>query len=433
MKKVLVFSILCILLLSITAIARSDENESPKKIILGKSNEIQSTSVADKTETRVEIKRNDAKEQVRERFENKTEEIRTHQKEKLMAAVEKCSEKNMSPELCGKKFEKRTELVQRLKEKDLERVNKIEERRLEIRSEIEEMKENQKLRAFAVSNKSMLREIKRESAEKMNEKVREMEKKENESGRNMEKREKEMLRLREKVRLCSDNATNATDECRKVSNESFESAKDYLLNAVERAINALEKIKARVNSSEFLSEEEASNILVELNAEEANISAIKSQIENAGTREELRNAALSLKSEWENIREIHRTMQLRLALSHFGGIIVKSKNLEVKLNNVLEKLVIENKSVEGIEPLIIRFNEDINDTKENFNSAHEILSAALASNSKEERKEMLEKAHSYMQKSKKSLKAAAETLKEILEKAKEEDRSVLEEPEINED
>src|SRR3989338_7210778 len=195
MKKVLVLSILCVFLLSITAIASSDDNKSRERVVLKQ--EIKKEDAINRTEIKIETRQ---KVILADGTKNVTfEKIRERQKEQLLTAVQKCSEKNMSPELCGKKFEKRTELVQRLKEKDLERVNKIEERRLEIRSEIEEMKENQKLRAFAVSNKSMLREIKRESAEKMNEKVREMEKKENESGRNMEKREKEMLRLREKV------------------------------------------------------------------------------------------------------------------------------------------------------------------------------------------------------------------------------------------
>src|SRR3989338_7441198 len=114
MKKICALLVLAIFLISLmpaAVLAKEEAKRETEKRVIAK------TIKAAKEE-------NLSREEIKERLVSKFEDIREHQKEQLMNAVEKCKEKNLIAEQCEKKYEKRIELIGKLKEKDLERLKR---------------------------------------------------------------------------------------------------------------------------------------------------------------------------------------------------------------------------------------------------------------------------------------------------------------------
>ncbi len=122
-----------------------------------------------------------------------------------------------------------------------------------------------------------------------------------------------------------------TEECITAGRQVRIHARDFLLNTADRVLDVLEKLKAKTEANEDLSEEQAAEILADLDARIEEIEDAKAVIENLGnesTKQEIKEAAQTIKQAWSKTRLVMKRSAGRLVNAKIGGIIVKSDHLE---------------------------------------------------------------------------------------------------------
>ena len=288
--------------------------------------------------------------------------IRERQKEQLMKAVELCREKGLDADKCEKKFEKRTELIKKLSDKDAERLEKINERKTE---KLKELK-NLKIKARAIQKEKL--QNARERFAKAKENFAEARAKYKEA-------QAKFNETKTKLAECKD---SETEECKQLQEEAKTRAKEILANTADRIIEHLNKIKAKAEENEDMTEEEASEIIAKIDEQITQIQNAKASAEAAETKEQVIEAAKTIRQAWLKIKNSIKAQAGRVVNARIGGIIVKSRQLEVKLERTLERLTEQGVDTSAIEGLIDDFNAKISQAKTSYESAVEKFKEAKA-------------------------------------------------------
>jgi len=349
-----------------------------------------------------------SREEVKERLVSKFEDIREHQKEQLMNAVEKCKEKNLTAELCEEKYGKRVELIEKLKEKDLERLKRILENKAKHKEEFSELKNSTEFRGYKerfdykarIIGKTKLGEAKGRFLD-AKEKYSEAKEKYADTGL-------EFQDAKEKIAECKDQNTT---ECAQLEDEIRAKAKEHLLNIADVIIENLNKIKTKAESSEDLTEEEAAELIEKIDAQIQEIEDIKAKIEAAETKEEITEAAKELKDKWALLKENAEVHAGRVVNARIGGIIVKSKQLEDKLNKVLERMAEKGIDTSPVESLVTEFNAKIDSAAEHYKLAVEKFEEVKATETPDS--EIINEAQEHMKEAHNALQEAQQILKDI--------------------
>ena len=398
MKKIYALLVLAIFLISLMPAAVLAKEEAKKEI---GERAVAKTLKAAKEE-------NLSREEVKERLVSKFEDIREHQKEQLMNAVEKCKEKNLTAELCEEKYGKRVELIEKLKEKDLERLKRILENKAKHKEEFSELKNSTEFRGYKerfdykarVIGKTKLGEAKGRFLD-AKEKYSEAKEKYADTGL-------EFQDAKEKIAECKDQNTT---ECAQLEDEIRAKAKEHLLNIADVIIENLNKIKTKAESSEDLTEEEAAELIEKIDAQIQEIEDIKAKIEAAETKEEITEAAKELKDKWALLKENAEVHAGRVVNARIGGIIVKSKQLEDKLNKVLERMAEKGIDTSPVESLVTEFNAKIDSAAEHYKLAVEKFEEVKATETPDS--EIINEAQEHMKEAHNALQEAQQILKDI--------------------
>ncbi len=398
MKKICALLVLAIFLISLmpaAVLAKEEAKRDTGKKIIAK------TVKAAKEE-------NLSRKELKERLVSKFEDIREHQKEQLMNAVEKCKEKNLTAEKCEEKYEKRVELVEKLKEKDLERLKRILESKAKHKEEFSELKNSTEFKAykerFAYKARAIVKtKLVEAKGRFLNAKEKYSEAKEKYADTKLEFQD-----AKEKIAECKDQ--NAT-ECAQLEDEIRAKAKEHLLNIADVIIENLNKIKSKAESSEDLVEEDAKELIEKIDAQIQEIEGIKAKIEAAETKEEITEAAKELKDKWALLKENAEVHAGRVVNARIGGIIVKSKQLEDKLNKVLERMAEKGIDTSSVESLIAEFNAKIDSAAEHYKLAVEKFEEAKAAETPGS--ELINEAQGHMKEAHKALQEAQQILKDI--------------------
>ncbi len=143
--------------------------------------------------------------------------------------------------------------------------------------------------------------------------------------------------FREKKQELSECRNSDSSECREIKQEIKVKAKDYLANSADKVIASLERIKARIEGSEDLTEEEASELISQIGKK---ITAMQTAKESAeeDDKEAIVSAAKEIKKEWTKTRRIMKKAANRLIHVKIAGILTKTNHLETRFQNVLDKL-----------------------------------------------------------------------------------------------
>lgn len=262
-------------------------------------------------------------------------------------------------------------------------------------------------------------EIAKEKLERAKEMFAEAKEKYNKAKENLEKSKEKFENAKSLYRACNTNATS--EECVKAKEDVKESWREKLLSTADIIIEHFQKLKSKTESNDRLNEEEQNKTIVWIDAKIAEANTIKAEIENAQTKDELVAAAKKLQSLWENSKVKAKGYAGRVVTDKFAGILQQSKQLEVKLDRVLEKMDSNGKDTAEVKDLVDKFHADINDAETHFDAAKVKflnMEDAKDTDAPSDYETLKDEAQNEITEAKKSLDSARDTLRQILEKVR---------------
>ncbi len=212
----------------------------------------------------------------------------------------------------------------------------------------------------------------------------------------------------------------------KAKNETaaMEHAKLFLTDAADVIINYLEKVKSRVEDNDDLTEEEAAEIIAEIDEKISEIEDAKEDIENADTKEELKEAGKVIVNAWARMKHRVRLHVANILKSNVRDILERAEHLETKLDKALAKLEEKGYDISGIDDKVDEFSEKIDDAREKFKTAQEKIREARElrednESTQEEIDALVDDAKELVKDAHNDLKDAHELLKEIVKSIRE--------------
>jgi hypothetical protein len=213
---------------------------------------------------------------------------------------------------------------------------------------------------------------------------------------------------------CKDDAKS--EDCLAAKEEIKESWREKLLGHTDILIEHFEKLKSKIESNENMAEDEAVEVIAWLDGKIAEANEIKVKIEAGETKDELVAAAKELDQLWKKSKNRVRAQAGKVVTDKFAGIIVQAKQLEVKLNNILERMESNGYDVSVVEDEVEAFHTHIVDAQTAFEEAKDLYNQMADS---DDAKDLREQAADKVKEAKDQLTEARDSLREILKKIKE--------------
>ena len=282
----------------------------------------------------------------------------------------------------------------------------------EIRGKAEErfeiLKGKREYAKFKEELELKARKIAKERMEQLREDYAEAKKHYTENKRKYQEGKDQFLSLRQEFAACTGNVT----ECSELEDALQESAKEYLLKIADHILDYLEKVKNRIEANEDLSDEEAAELLAEVDAQIQAVTDAKAAVEAATTKEELQDAAQALKQAWKDIKPQADSAVGKVVNARIGGIIVKSRQLEVKLDKILARMETAGTNTTSAQILVDEFNQLITEAGEHYELAIAAFNEARTGTRIDQQK--LREGHNHLKEAQKSLQAAQKKLRDII-------------------
>lgn len=206
---------------------------------------------------------------------------------------------------------------------------------------------------------------------------------------------------REEVAKCKG---DDSDECNDLRAEAKADAIEALAKAAETAIEELQNMRSRVEESEDLSEERAAALLEGIDKHLAKLERVQDEIEGLdedSTRDEIRNAAKHLREALKDVKQGAKRLAGKVVNARIGGVLVRSRQLQDHLNNVLERAENAGRDTSAVDSLVDEFDAHLNLAEQEYELAREAYDAGQ------------DGAREHLQASHDALKEAHKTLKEI--------------------
>jgi hypothetical protein len=261
----------------------------------------------------------------------------------------------------------------RLNSEEIQKVSLLERARV---NELEGLTREQiaaklgELRVVRVNKEELLRkrEIAKNKLEQARERYQQAKERFEEARAKYEERKQGFLEAKERTRACAD---EESEECEQRREEAQEKARDFIINRAQEAIEYLNKIKERVEANDDLTEEEAAKILQDIDNAIGALEGAVDDAEAAETKEQLQEAAKTIARIWNKAKNRAKLHVARLIHADVGEIITRSRQLEAKLDKVLERMEEAGIDVEGIESKIDDFSEKVEEARELYKQARE--------------------------------------------------------------
>ncbi|MBW2974724.1 hypothetical protein KY366_03305 [Candidatus Woesearchaeota archaeon] len=222
----------------------------------------------------------------------------------------------------------------------------------------------------------------------------------------------------ERFREAKQRIANCKDEdggeCAQLTEQIRDRAKESLLKTADRIIEHLNKVKANVESNEDLSEEEAADIVEKIDAMIEEVEEAKSAAESAESKEDVIEATKTIKQAWLRNKKRLTIHTGRIVNARIGGIIVKIKRLEVKLETILERMEEKGLDTSEIQSMVDQFNEKTEEAKESYENALDKFKEAASAEDVESAHELAVEGHRYMKAAQQSLQEAQKLLRDIV-------------------
>jgi hypothetical protein len=203
-----------------------------------------------------------------------------------------------------------------------------------------------------------------------------------------------------------------------------EHAKKYLLRAADAIINHLEKIKSKIQQSESLNEDDALELIKDINLKIDELEDAKSSAEDAAKKEEIRKLAKTINAAWKRIRIKSEFYVSILSSKKIREIIQRSEQLEKKLEGILTELEAKNLDTAEIEKKLTAFSEKIDEARTKFHYSMEKFEKARATGIKEDLQRLIIEAKSSSKEARTALKEAHNILTGIIKDIRSLDKTV---------
>jgi len=341
-----------------------------------------------------------AAERRRASIENRVQDIRAHQKARLMKAIEICRERDL--EGCEEKFQKRMELLDKLTDSDLAHLKRTETRRLHIAGKLDELRDREHFKKFNKAKDFKARDIAKDKIAKARDRFKQAHDKAGKAKARHDELKKKIDERRAKLAECKD---DDSEECVNLRTETRADAKEMLLKITERAEAALEKVLNKVAENEDLSDEEAERITNAVQENLDKLADIKARVNELGedaTREDYHALARELKALVKDSVKKAKRHGGHVISARIGGVIVKTKHMEAKLESMLTRLAEHGIDTSSVEGLVDEFSATLDKAQVSYEKAVEAYKA-----------NQLDKAKTAMRAAHQSLKDAHKQLKEI--------------------
>ncbi|MFP4523884.1 MAG: hypothetical protein ACLFO2_01015 [Candidatus Woesearchaeota archaeon] len=193
-------------------------------------------------------------------------------------------------------------------------------------------------------------------------------------------------------------------------------AKNYLMHAADMVIGTAEKVRARVEANDDLSEGEADEILADLNETVENMEAAKEAVETAETKDEVKAAARAIQESWKRHAHQVRVRAHQAVKTDVGEILSRSRALESRLDSILAEMEARNVTVENLDHLLTTFSEKVDEARELYEESEVLFEQA-----KDERdKDALQRSKELSREAHEKLREAHRVLVDIVRKVKQE-------------
>ena len=338
------------------------------------------------------------------------------QEAKVAELIERCKENGLSEDKCNAQFRKRVQNVAALAPKFREKLQQFESNKEERIQKLKELKEDKVLNKFERGKEYRARVLDKAKIAKAQVNLVKAKERYREALAGLDKA-KLRLEQAKTSKICK--TAPESEECNKAREELRASAKEKLTKHADIILNSLESGKERVSGSEYLSEEEEAEAAAFFDEQIAKFTAIKTEIENAATKEEIVEAGKKLGEAWKEMKHKINAYLWYASNARIAGIVVKAEHLSAKLERVMERMAENGKDTSAVEPLVTEFKDLLETAKTKFKSAHSLLLEIKTKElTQEERKAKLDEANTLAKDAKKALQDANAKLREIFLKLK---------------
>ena len=351
--------------------------------------------------------------QLKEKIQSRvatTEEVRTYQQEKLQAAMEDCTTAE-----CEEKLQARVNLVERIKETALNALQRLSENKDSIIQKLREIQNSTEFGKFREQAKDFVaRTVAQANKEAARLRLDQAKEKYNQARERLQDAKADFNQTREQLQACLE---NETDGCEQLREEIRTHSQSFLSETLDLIENQLQKVRSSAEESESLTEEEAAETLAELDGKLAEVNRLREQvaaITGDTTKEEIQNLTQQIRNMWNE--ETKLSLQHAagfVQLNKMGGIYVKVRHLERRLQNVLEKMAEQEKDTTELEGLAEEFSAKLDEVESHYELARNRFREASMLRGAN-RNAAITEANSHMNEAKTALKEAHQTLRDIV-------------------
>jgi len=201
--------------------------------------------------------------------------------------------------------------------------------------------------------------------------------------------------------------------------DTFEPAKEHLENIVSAMVAHLEKLKAKIQESENLGNEEVITITEEIDIKISEIKAIGEKLDEATTTQNLKVLRNELVEIWKDTKQVAKLHAYRVADARIEGLTNRAKVLEKKLEILLVKIGEDGISID-VEDKLVKFSNSVDEAakktkevKEKIREAVELKNKGVAENA-EQLQQLHQEINNALREARVALEEANNTLKEIV-------------------
>ena len=172
---------------------------------------------------------------------------------------------------------------------------------------------------------------------------------------------------------------NASEDCNEKRTDVKSLAKPHLLNAADLVITELERVKAKIESSETISEDEIAEMISDIEDKISEIQSAKETIESideTSTNEEINEASRNIRASWEYSKMVLKKNLARMANAQLGNIIHRTEVLEKRLYDTRDRLEAQGRDVSIMDAMLDEFSQDLDRASEKYLEAKSIWSRA---------------------------------------------------------
>src|SRR3989344_4998519 len=432
MKKTIALGIIAVFIFSIVPITMADNDSDRTGIGIKSGVNVNAGALTNENGKGRRDMMNDTLQKMQEKNTERVEkiaELDQRQMEKLSRLGVRNAERIAN--LKGERLQR----IMNLSETKLERISELDKEKIERISELNESD----MQKFSSLNRARLKELSKLDFQTLKMelkgiKIRKVKNAHDLDARNITQSiilsaRADFEAAKEKFKESKNGLENAREKLKESKekhddNATLENAREYLLKASDALISHLEKIKAKVQENSNIQANVSARIVLEIDAQIADINSIKADVQSAATKQQIKDYAAKLRAKWNTLQHLIEIYSKRVVSARVEGMVNQGLVLEKRLEHVLQEAKDKNISID-VSAEVDVFSQKIAESKAKYIQAQAKISEALdlrangepADSSKI--KSLADQANQLLKDSRDLLKQAYDELKVIVKKIKE--------------